>query len=147
MPKFSKQSLDNLKGLHEALIRLHQFVISFYDHSISDGCRTVEEQKKNVAKGVSKTLASKHLPQADGKCHATDSMPFPAVNWDKVEKSLAAVKAIDPKLDLLRFYHFQGVMLGAATRMGVDLRQGIDWNENNDPSDQSFFDLPHNEVG
>lgn len=146
MFKFGKKSLENLVGVSEQLIRLHQFVITFFDHKITDGVRTLEEQKANVAKGVSKTMNSKHLPQADGKSHATDSEPYPDVDWGKVEKALAAVKAIDPRLDLLRFYYFQGVMRGAAERMGIKLRQGVDWNGDNNLSNQTFFDLPHNEV-
>jgi hypothetical protein len=127
-------------------VRLHTAVVAHYDHSVNDGCRTVEEQRKNVAKGVSKTMASKHLPQADGKCHATDSMPYPAVDWGKVERGLAALRAIDPKLDLLRFYHFQGFVAGVAAMLGIDLRQGVDWDGDEDLANQSFFDLPHNEL-
>lgn len=141
MPKFGSVSRSHLVGVDERLVRVHNEVIKHYDHSIIDGVRTVEEQKKNVAKGVSKTMRSKHL---EGK--ATDSMPYPPINWGKVEKALNAVKAIDPKLDLLRYYHFQGFVLGTAAQMGIDLRQGVDWNENNDPSDQTFHDLPHNEL-
>lgn len=130
----------------EPLIRLHQFVISFFDHSVSDGCRTWEEQVKNVAKGVSKTMDSRHLPDEKGKCNATDSMPYPEVDWPKVEKSLAAVRAIDSRADLLRFYYFQGIMRGVAEAKGIKLRQGINWDSDGELTDQSFFDLPHNEV-
>lgn len=146
MPKFGLVSLKNLEGVSEQLVRLHQFVISFFDHSVDDGCRMWEEQVKNVAKGVSKTMESKHLPNSQGKCLATDSMPYPRVEWKAVEKSLAAVKAIDPRLDLLRFYYFQGIMRGVAEAKGIKLRQGIDWDSDNAIHDQSFFDLPHNEV-
>jgi peptidoglycan L-alanyl-D-glutamate endopeptidase CwlK len=147
MAKFGAASRAHLAGVDSRLVRVHEFAIQKYDHTIIDGARTIEEQRKNVARGVSKTMASKHLPgPPENKGRATDSMPYPPIDWQKVEKGLNAVKAVDPKLDVLRFYHFQGYMLGIADHMGIDLRQGIDWNENNNPADQTFFDLPHNEL-
>jgi hypothetical protein len=37
-------------------------------------------------------------------------------------------------------------MKGHAKALGIDLRQGIDWDNDNDLADQTFFDLPHNEL-
>jgi len=146
MAKFGKSSLSNLAECDAKLVAVHEFVIEHYDHSVDDGARTLAEQAKNVAKGVSKTMESKHLPDSNGKSQATDSRPFPPPDWSKVEKALAAVRAVDPTLGLLRFYHFQGFVKGVATHMGVSIRQGIDWDSDNDLADQSFFDLPHNEL-
>lgn len=146
MAKFGKTSAANLAECDPKLVAIHEFVIQHYDHSVDDGARTLKEQEKNVAKGVSKTLESKHLPDASGKSQATDSRPFPPPDWNLVEKSLAAVRAIDPTLGLLKFYHFQGFFKGVATHMGVAIRQGIDWDGDNDPADQSFVDMPHNEL-
>ncbi len=44
---------------------------------IVDTLRTPEEQAQNIAKGVSWTTNSKHLPQApEGKAEAIDLVPF-----------------------------------------------------------------------
>lgn len=144
--KFGTQSEANLKNVHPELVAVHRAVLPHYDHSITDGERLMSEQIKNVEKGVSKTLDSKHLIQPSGFAEATDSMPFPKGDWRKIEQCLDAVRKIDPTMALLRFYHFQGFFLGIATSQGVDIRQGIDWNQNTDLSDQTFFDLPHNEY-
>lgn len=146
MAAFGPRSEANLQGVHPDLVAVHRFAIQKYDHSVDDGARTLAEQAKNVARGVSKTMASKHLPQDDGLAHATDSRPYPHPDWRLVERSIAAVRAIDPTLAVFRFYHFQGYMLGIADHMGIDLRQGIDWNEDTQVGDQSFIDLPHNEL-
>lgn len=145
MPEFSARSREHLRGVHPALVAVHQFVIQHYDHSVDDGLRTVEEQERFVARGVSKTMHSKHLPQPDGWAHATDSRPYPHGNWQLIEKSIDAVKKIDPTLAVFRFYHFQGFFAGVAAHMQVPLRQGIDWDRDRDVGDQSFIDLPHNE--
>lgn len=115
------------------------------DHSIIDGVRTVAEQQKNIAKGVSKTMDSKHLPQADGVSHALDMMPFP-VEWGKVDKGLNAVANVDRTLQVLRAYYFQGVVKGIAIMMGIDIRQGVDWDSDTKFDDQSFHDIPHVEL-
>ena len=143
---FGTASRKHLEGVHPDLVRLHEAVLAVFDHSITDGSRTRAEQEKNVARGVSKTMDSKHLPQADGKAHATDAVPFPAPNWTNVERALAAVKRVDPTFDLLRFYYFQGVMRGVASQLGVPIRQGINWDGDKDFADSSFIDLPHNEL-
>jgi peptidoglycan L-alanyl-D-glutamate endopeptidase CwlK len=146
MAKFGEKSLAHLNDVDERLRLVHTKVIEYYDHSIDDGLRTIVEQEKNVARGVSKTMDSKHLPGPDGKSRATDSRPYPLPDWPKVEKCLAAIKLIDPTLGILRFYHFQGIMKGHAKALGIDLRQGIDWDSDNDLANQTFFDLPHNEL-
>lgn len=145
MNTFSQRSLNNLKKVHPDLVRLHEAVLPLFDHTVTDGVRSLEEQKKNVEKGVSKTLDSKHLPQPDGYSHATDSQPYP-LDWAAVQKGLDALRAADPTLQVARFYYFQGVMLGTAAQLGLRLRQGIDWNRDTTVGDQSFIDLPHNEL-
>ena len=55
------------------------------DFSVREGVRTPETQKEYVAKGVSKTMASKHLIQPDGYGHAVDLYPSP-IDMVKVNK-------------------------------------------------------------
>ena len=63
MYKFSKRSLDNLKGVDERLIKLMKEVLSIspYDFGITEGLRTIEKQKEYVRQGKSQTMNSYHL--------------------------------------------------------------------------------------
>lgn len=146
MPRFSVASLEHLAGCHPNLQRLFEAVVEHYDCTIIDGARSIEEQKKNVAKGVSKTMDSKHLPQVDGKSHAVDVVPYPQPDWVLVERGLTAVKRADPTLQLCRFYHFIGFVAGMAAAKNIPLRQGADWDSDRDFGDHSFIDLPHHEL-
>ena len=77
--KFSQKSLDNLVGVHPVLADIVQQAmrLQIMDFSVREGVRTPETQKEYVAKGVSKTMASKHLIQPDGYGHAVDLYPSP----------------------------------------------------------------------
>ena len=63
MYKFSKRSLDNLKGVDERLVKLMEEVLSIspYDFGITEGLRTIEKQKEYVRTGKSQTMNSYHL--------------------------------------------------------------------------------------
>jgi len=50
--------------------------ITSVDFAVHDGLRRIEEQREYVARGVSQTMASKHLPQADGYAHAVVLVPW-----------------------------------------------------------------------
>lgn len=83
---FSKRSTDNLNGVHPDLIRVvvRALELTEQDFGVLDGVRTIEEQRENVAKGVSKTMQSKHLRQTDGWSHAVDLVPVinGQARWD-----------------------------------------------------------------
>jgi hypothetical protein len=61
----SKRSLHALDGVHPDLLRVVQLAAEKCDGDpdfiITEGLRTVEQQKLNVAKGVSQTMHSRHL--------------------------------------------------------------------------------------
>lgn len=86
--KLSARSLGHLEGVHPDLVRFVKRMIEVTprDFSVIDGVRTLEEQKANVAKGVSKTMNSLHLPQSDGFAHAVDLVPIVGgkVSWDSL---------------------------------------------------------------
>ena len=140
MPRFGAASRANLAEVHPDLQRLFNAVIQHWDCTILDGRRTIEEQRKNVAKGVSKTMASKHL---EGR--AIDAMPYP-VDWAAIEKGVNAVKRMDSGMQVLEAYMFQGFVAGMAAAMGITVRQGVDWDSDREFSDHSFLDLPHTEL-
>lgn len=63
MYKFSKRSLDNLKGVDERLVKLMEEVLSIspYDFGITEGLRSIEKQEEYVRTGKSQTMNSYHL--------------------------------------------------------------------------------------
>lgn len=129
MPVFGQRSTANLAEAHPDLQKVFNEVIKHWDCQVVDGARTIEEQKKNMARGVSKTMHSKHLPQADGTAHAVDVVPYP-IDWK----------------DLNRMYAFGGFVLAIAQTLGVRLRWGADWDSDKDFKDHTFIDLPHFEI-
>ena len=71
----SQRSIDRKKGVHPELDKLTDWLLQFLDVGINKdgGVRTLETQKEMVAKGVSKTLDSKHRIQEEtGFGHALD---------------------------------------------------------------------------
>jgi len=70
----SQRSLNNLSGVHPDLVQAIKRAIEItpYDFGVTRGLGTVEEQQELVAKGVSTTMNSLHLPQHDGYSHAVD---------------------------------------------------------------------------
>lgn len=89
MYKFSKRSLDNLKGVDERLVKLMEEVLSIspYDFGITEGLRTIEKQKEYVKAGKSQTMNSYHLK---GKAVDIKVYKDGKVTWDlKYYKEIA----------------------------------------------------------
>lgn len=127
MPKFSQKSLSNLSTCHPDLQKLFNEVIKYFDCTIIEGYRSEEDQFKAFKDGRSKIISGgKHN---NSPSLAVDVAPFP-IDWQDKE----------------RFYYFAGFVKGIATSLGIKIRWGGDWNENNNLKDQSFFDLPHFEL-
>jgi peptidoglycan L-alanyl-D-glutamate endopeptidase CwlK len=74
----SDRSRSNLTGVHPDLIRVvgRAITLTTQDFTVFEGLRTVERQRQYVARGVSKTMNSKHLKQPDGYGHAVDLLPW-----------------------------------------------------------------------
>ncbi len=137
--KFSQKSLDNLVGVHPVLADIVQQAmrLQIMDFSVREGVRTPETQKEYVAKGVSKTMASKHLIQPDGYGHAVDLYPSP-IDMVKVNKGDAR--------EISRFGVLAGIMLTLADIEGVVVTWGADWDRDGETIDHSFFDGPHFQI-
>lgn len=92
------RSRNNLKGVKPEIVAVVYLAmkLSEIDFAVIDGVRTIEEQTKNVMKGLSKTMDSMHLMQDDGFSHAVDLMPsgfktfddITFVAWDSVNKAV-----------------------------------------------------------
>lgn len=72
------KSLAELDGVHPKLVKIVKRAIELTDQdfSVHDGLRTVAEQREYVRRGVSKTMNSMHMKQADGYGHAVDLVPY-----------------------------------------------------------------------
>lgn len=145
MPRFGATSRKNLAECEAELQALFNEVIKYWDCSVIDGARSVAEQRKNVQRGVSKTMASKHLPNAKGKAEAADVMPYP-FDWAVIQKGLDAIKRAEPTMQVCRCYMFAGFVQGIAAARGIKLRSGVDWDSDEQVGDHSFIDLPHHEL-
>jgi peptidoglycan L-alanyl-D-glutamate endopeptidase CwlK len=108
------QSRAELAGVHPDLVRVVERAIAItkQDFSVHDGLRTEAEQNAYVKKGVSQTMKSMHMRQADGFGHAVDLVPF--INgklrweWPPIYVIAAAVRQ-------------------AAVELGVKVRWGGCW--------------------
>lgn len=127
--KFSKKSLEKLNTCHPDIQKICHELIKIMDVTVLEGVRTKEQQEEYVRKGMSKTMNSKHLKQADGYSHAVDLAPYP-IDWNDRE----------------RFAYMQGMVRGIALQLGVNIRSGIDWDSDGQIKDHTFFDGPHFEL-
>ncbi len=108
-------SLKEMKGVHPDLLKVVARAIQLtpQDFSVHDGLRTIEEQRRYVATGVSKTMNSMHMKQTDGFGHAVDLVPY--INgklrweWPAIYPIAAAVRL-------------------AAQELGVKLIWGAVWD-------------------
>lgn len=127
MFKFSKKSLEKVNNpkLHPRLreLLIQAIATSPIDFTVIETVRTVEQQKINVAKGVSKTMRSRHIPSTNksGYCEAFDIAPYP-INWK----------------DTKRFKQLSEHILATAKKMGINLTWGGTW--------KTLVDMPHYEI-
>lgn len=125
----SANDREKLKGVHPDLARVYaRFVETFkadFDVRITQGVRTLEEQRRNVARGVSKTMKSRHIPASNRSrlAEAIDLAPFFAGS---------------PKWDWPYFHQIAAGMKAAAKLENVPIVWGGDW--------KSFKDGPHFEL-
>jgi len=61
--KFSRSSINNLSGIHPALIAIafRALYLSPHDFGVISGLRTIDEQRKLLSEGKTTTLKSYHL--------------------------------------------------------------------------------------
>ncbi|HUD28947.1 MAG TPA: M15 family peptidase [Novosphingobium sp.] len=114
-----QRSLAQLVGVHPSLVKVaHRAIaITKQDFTVQEGLRSIETQRLYVKRGASKTMASKHLKQADGFGHAIDLVPWlngqPRWEWPLIWEIAQAVDV-------------------AATELGVKLIWGAVWDRRMD---------------
>jgi len=111
--KLSNRSLSRLDGVDERLQEVVKLAIKYtnIDFGITQGLRTIEEQRELVAKGASQTMKSNHL---SGKAIDVVAYIGPRISW---EASL-----YDDIADAFKM---------AAEEVGVSIRWGAAWHINN----------------
>jgi hypothetical protein len=132
MPKFGNRSKENLSTCDPRLVEIFEEVVKHVDCSVIEGRRGKEEQNRlfHAGKSTLEWPNSKHnVVTPTDLSKASDVVPFP-IDWT----------------DWHRFYHFVGFVQAIAISKGYKIRSGLDWNQNNDFSDQSFNDAPHFEL-
>lgn len=133
---FSEHSKQKLLGVHPALIKVATrcLQITTVDFGISEGVRTLQEQKDLFDQGRSKpgkivtwTMDSKHLIQHDGYGHAFDVVAYlnGHVSWE------------EKLYDEIAVY-----MKKAAKELSVDIVCGVDWKV----KDRPHYQLSRNYI-
>lgn len=122
-------SLKRLENVEPALVDIIKEAISrtMLNVQISEGARSLAQQKKNLAKGVSQTIKSKHLdPDGSGpkKARAVD----------------IAIITADGKYDaaLKNYRVFADIVKKVAKEKGIKIKWGGDW--------KTLVDGPHFEL-
>jgi peptidoglycan L-alanyl-D-glutamate endopeptidase CwlK len=114
--RLSQRSLDRLEGVHPDMTAVVERAIqlSKVDFGVTQGVRTLDEQKANVAAGRSQTMRSKHLLQDDGFSHAVDVVAYvgPDVSWE--------LNLYDDICDAFK---------EAAKEVGCSIKWGAAWSE------------------
>ena len=118
--RFSKRSLNNIKGIDYRLIILVGLMLEYspYDFVVTEGLRTKERQAQLVKEGKSKTMNSRHI----------------------VGKAFDIAILIDNKItwDLKYYQEFGKVILQLAERLGFPIECGCFW--------KNFIDGPHIQI-
>ncbi|MDR2935656.1 MAG: M15 family metallopeptidase [Candidatus Adiutrix sp.] len=131
--QLSPASLSRLQGVHPDLVKVVRRAIEITetDMTVLEGLRSIGTQRRYVARGVSRTMNSKHLIQPDGYGHAVDIYPF--VNGRTVNDWIVPwlTKAESAKC----WADVASAMKAAAAELAVRITWGGDWT--------TFKDGPH----
>jgi peptidoglycan L-alanyl-D-glutamate endopeptidase CwlK len=139
--KFGQKSLDRLEQVHPNLVLVvsRGLLYSQFDFAVSEGVRTPQRQRELVAKGMSDTLQSKHLLQADGYGHAVDVMAVGDLDGDGDVDAQDKSRTWDPVI----YTGIADAMKRASAELGIPIRWGGEFKHRNG---KPFFDGPHFEL-
>ncbi len=121
-PKQWVRSEASLKGVHPDLVKVYRRAVelSDLDPVVTQGPRTVAEQRRLVAAGASRTMNSRHIPGKDGLGKAID---------------IAFIFGPDLRWDWPLYKSFASIMKKAGKELKIPVEWGGDWT--------SFKDGPH----
>lgn len=133
MPAFGPHSLVQRATLHVDLRKVLDRAILRMDFQIVEGFRGKTLQNIAWAKGNSK----KPWPFSNHNkwpALSADVAPWP-IDWSNNQKSLE------------RFVYLKGILWSCAFDVEIRVRDGIDWNRNQDMRDEhGLHDFPHIEL-
>lgn len=132
MPRFSKASEAQLATLHPDLRRVLREAIRFIDFTIVEGHRGKAAQDAAYAKGNSQVKWPKGNHNSFPS-RAVDVTPYP-VDWS------------DTAAQAERLCYLAGHIRGIAFTLGVRLRWGGDWDQDDDTRNERFRDRYHLEL-
>lgn len=118
MYQLGKTSRQRIVGVDPRLVRCVERAIQLtkQDFTVLEGVRSIETQRDYVRRGVSQTMASRHLRQPDGYGKAVDLVPWaggmPRWEWPLI-------------------YPIAEAMRQAAVELGVPIRWGGAWTSLN----------------
>src|SRR3970040_2143654 len=129
MPQFGVRSENQLTTCVEELQVVLREVILLIDFSVLEGHRGQEAQDRAYARGFSKVRwpNGKHNSNPS---RGVDLAPWP-IDWSNTEVARQ------------RFILLAGFVLATATRLGIKLRWGGDWDGDLDTRDEKFRYLGH----
>ncbi len=124
--KFSKRSLNNLKGVHPDLVKVTKRALELteIDFVVICGLRTKAQQQHLFAIGATRTTNSRHLTG-----HAVDFAPYP-IDWRALDK----------------FKKISDAFMQASEELNIPIRWGGDWDMDGDSKDERFYDSGHIEL-
>lgn len=125
---FTSASAARLSTCHDDLQRL------FIEVEKAFPCLILEGHRGEIAQNAAYAAGKSKLRWPDGQhnkipSRAVDAAPHP---WDPKDRD--------------RFVLFAGFVLGTATKLGIKLRWGGDWDSDLQTSDNKFDDLVHFEL-
>lgn len=130
MPKFDKYSAKRLETAHPLLRKLMEEAIKQYAFIVADSQRGRIAQEKAFAQGHSKV-------------HFGSS----AHNWAPALALDLWPAPFDPNVNHEEFHILQlQIIKPLAVKMGIPIRQGIDFNMDGNLSNDKWDDLPHIEL-
>lgn len=112
--RLSTISRNNLRGVHPDLVRVVERAIQItpVDFRVLEGLRSKAQQRKNIEKGVSWTMNSRHLTG-----HAVDLVPM-------IGKEISWSWPL--------FYPLADAVKKAAAELHIPIKWGGDWKKNKD---------------
>jgi peptidoglycan L-alanyl-D-glutamate endopeptidase CwlK len=140
----SNRSILNLKGVHPDLVKVVELALTKYsqeDFLVVQGLRTLAEQRRFVARGASKTMASRHL---NGNAVDLAWWKNGNVSWNT--DNLKAFYSMDHSVDYSGYQAIGVAMLQAGKDLGVPIRWGADWDGDGQHTDHTFLDWVHFEL-
>lgn len=133
MAEFGPQSEKQLATCHPDLVKVLRHAIKFFDFSVIEGFRDQATQDRDFQKGVTK-LRWPNGNHNSNPSKAADCMPYP-VDWS------------DRPDNIRRTCYMAGIIMASARELGIKLRWGGDWNQNDDTRDEGDFrDWDHFEL-